>query len=105
MTLVVFIYLIILHPVALALVLLLSLELQNTKTVLSMLSVSFRRRCSLCDSVCLFSCSVSAYDSDDDAMSVKSTKSVKSAMSVDDDNFVATPPRRRYVVFGVICLC
>jgi hypothetical protein len=100
-----FIYLIILHPVALALVLLLSLELQNTKTVLSMLSISFRCQCSLCDSVCLFSCSVSAYNSDGDMMSIKSTKSVKSAMSVDNNNFVATPPRRRYVVFGVICLC
>jgi hypothetical protein len=45
------------------------------------------------------SCSVSAYDSGDDAMSVKSAKSTKSAMSVDNDNFTTTPPRRRYAVF------
>src|SRR5882672_4043379 len=62
-------------------------------------SVSIFYLYSPCDLPFCFSCSVSAYDSDDDAMSIKSTKSTKSAMSVDVDNFITTPPRRRYAVF------
>ncbi|KIM78970.1 hypothetical protein PILCRDRAFT_10889 [Piloderma croceum F 1598] len=35
------------------------------------------------------------FSSDDDAMSVKSVKSAKSAMSIDDEEWPATPPSRR----------
>jgi len=91
-------------PVALGLGLVFPLKLQKTKTMLSvflflMFGVLF------CDfPLPPFSFSISAYDSDG-AMSIKSTKSTKSAMSIVDDDVVTTPTRRyamvRCCVFGL----
>jgi len=58
-------------------------------------SISFFFLYSPCDLPFYFYCSISAYDSDDDAMSIKSTKSTKSAMSVYVDNFITPPPLKK----------
>ncbi|KIM77646.1 hypothetical protein PILCRDRAFT_11903 [Piloderma croceum F 1598] len=47
---------------------------------------------SISDVTCLCSIDIS---SGDDAMSVKSSKSTKSAMSIDDEEWITTPPQRR----------
>ncbi|KIM79454.1 hypothetical protein PILCRDRAFT_10289 [Piloderma croceum F 1598] len=72
---------------------------EDTKSVKSSASMASRSRSRLSTKVAKNEddVDISAYDSDG-AMSIKSTKSTKSAMSVDDSNFVTTPTRSRSFV-------